>query len=271
MQRRTRAFTLVELLVVIGIIAVLIAILLPALTKARAQAARTSCISQMRQIVVGVVNYAGENKGYLPEFQGAGPAQTVDYLPNTTGHNLNINLGATPPTVPDYGIGRLVNRKYLGTAKIFVCPSLPSALSPNNTERSGYFFNSHPATQSGSGKLTTRYKKITDYQKNARWRSIVCDYFIDVGTAAHSDYRRKEFALNLAYADGSVKMINSKPAWDRLAGAGGTNWTANWNRTSDVLGTMEYTAEGRQLHGGSFYGYGADPSRYDDPITDRVP
>ncbi len=59
-------FTLVELLVVIGIIALLISILLPALGKARATAQRAACLSNEKQVVLAILMYAGDNKGMLP-------------------------------------------------------------------------------------------------------------------------------------------------------------------------------------------------------------
>ena len=65
-SRRPKGFTLVELLVVIGIIALLISILLPALSKARESANRTKCLSNIRQITMGFYSYCQANRGSFP-------------------------------------------------------------------------------------------------------------------------------------------------------------------------------------------------------------
>ncbi|HEY7091382.1 MAG TPA: type II secretion system protein [Tepidisphaeraceae bacterium] len=76
-SRAGLAFTLVELLVVIGIIALLIAVLLPALNKARKAARTTACLSNIRQLVLGEIQYVQDNKGkFSPyyDFGGEPPA-----------------------------------------------------------------------------------------------------------------------------------------------------------------------------------------------------
>ena len=275
---KRKGFTLVELLVVIGIIALLISILLPALSKARANAMRVKCASQLRQVGIATVMYANENKGYLPTIRNEWKAPRTYDLGGTYNY-IFTNGDTTPkgsndPDNPGANIGRLIRTKHIagtdaawGTNPIQFCPAAMQGQTGLPDYHNAYRYNFHVKYVSnppGSGTyiLQRWWTRLANYGKPPKSLgrakgpfvaekdfqfpqmpyALAIDPLFDLGTAGHA--QGKQRAYNLCYADGSVRTAVTDPRADR---GFITSKLDDWGRFLDVLGYLERVADGQQV------------------------
>ena len=156
-----RGFTLIELLVVIAIIAILAAMLLPALAKAKTQALKTQCKSNLRQLGIVSYGYAQDNKDFFPDMN---PADDESLYADSEGNWLW--------DVPDYVANMLTGNG--ATPNLCYCPA-------NNTVTESHFWG---YDSSGSGETSTgAHFRVLGYA--FAWTNTGSIYYTNITESLH--------------------------------------------------------------------------------------
>jgi len=227
-HRMLPGFTLVELLVVIGIIAVLISVLLPALSKARGRAQTIACSSNLRQVSQAIFNYATEYKGSLPYgfiFNKSGPngrpagsENPVNYITWFSCADKYMTAKASVLIPLDYNTGFIDGGSKRVFNQAFKCPAVPS-----DFQQAVHFYNHGVAmpsmplelglTPGGRAKITAPAKLTQLYAETALFWDTPLYHDADPRTPSMfwgSDHTVSGYAAFVTMIDDNAPAMSSE-------------------------------------------------------------
>jgi prepilin-type N-terminal cleavage/methylation domain-containing protein len=264
MRMRKAGFTLIELLVVIAVIAVLMAILLPSLSRARESAKRAVCSGQVRQVGIAVLGYATDYENRMPIYN----SNTAKSLPYLLNHSYAL-YRADPGYIDDNGkllpmkLALLYEGKYITEPKVFYCPSniaplykyesycspkpwgsLPQdfntsdgAAGHNQWVRMGYtYLPTNPkSAKDATGTPIESARNVDNLDPQIPYMTDLIRHITQI-----SHTRQRNHAVNALFKDGHVSLCNSErvfsdQVWEQMEAEAIPELTGNY-RVFNLIG-----------------------------------
>jgi prepilin-type N-terminal cleavage/methylation domain-containing protein len=208
-MKHKRAFTLIELLVTVAIIAILIGILMPALTAVRSRGRRTACTSNLHQIGVAMRSYLDGNNDIFPDasfMPSYGPSPVGDPPPPIPGQPFQAQPIDGGNVKPIY-IAEVLLSHVGGSDKVFACPNDVGTIArpaPNvgksyfASEKASYEYRTRLLRNTSMAEAKKRYAEFTGKNLNENTFWILRDY------DNFHDEAGKQGSRRYVYNDGHV-------------------------------------------------------------------